>query len=153
MTNGITYSYIEYNSSRAKRGVSNFWYYDVRWVQLRATKSGPFAYSTIIKTLSIYIFENTKIAPIHILTSYFVGRFGPIKIVLPHNSLLKYMYHAMNCYVYVILGYRFCLFLRFFYLILELYRQCGILCFPFYSYTFRLKGQSNTKYALDRIIL
>ena len=133
--------------------MSNFWYYDVRWVQLRLTKSGPFAYSTRIKTLSIYIFENTKIAPIHILTSYFVGRFGTIQLVLPHNSLLKYMYQASTCYVYVCLRYRFCLFLRFFDLILELYRQCGILCFPFYSYTFRLKGQSNTKYALDRIIL
>ena len=31
-----------------------------------------------------------------------------------------------------LLGYQFCLFLRFWYLILELFRQCGIFCFSCY---------------------
>ena len=31
-----------------------------------------------------------------------------------------------------VLGYRFCLFLRYFHWILQLFRQCFIFCFPFY---------------------
>ena len=36
--------------------------------------------------------------------------------------------------------YRFCLFLRFWCFILELFRQCGIFCFSFYSYLGVTKG-------------
>jgi hypothetical protein len=36
--------------------------------------------------------------------------------------------------------YWFCLFLRFWYFILELFRQCGIFCFSFYSYLGVTKG-------------
>ena len=48
-------------------------------------------------------------------------------------SFLKCLYQArkVNGHVFVCQGYRFCLFLRFLYLILELYRQCGLFVFHF----------------------
>ena len=45
--------------------------------------------------------------------------------------VLEVMYLCVRGHVFVCWGYRFCLFLRFFYQTLELFRQCGIFCFSF----------------------
>ena len=50
--------------------------------------------------------------------------------------LLKCLYQArkVSAFVLVCFRYRFFLFLRFWYLIWEVYRQCGTFCFSFYDH-------------------
>ena len=59
-------------------------------------------------------------------------------------------------HVYVCLGYRFCLFLRFFYWMLKLFRQSDTLCFSFFlnrqmhfvllTYILGQRTHTNSKY-------
>ena len=51
--------------------------------------------------------------------------------------LFDWSARKVNGHVFVCYGYLICVFLRFWYLILELFRQCGIFCIPFcYRITF-----------------
>jgi len=62
------------------------------------------------------------------------GGLESIKLASHRHFVLKYLYQArrVSSHVFVCYEYRFCLFLRFWYCVLELFRQCGIFCFSFY---------------------
>lgn len=69
------------------------------------------------------------------LEAYFCfWKFGVLGMMLAEIYVL-FVHWMMLIHCICVLRYQFCLFLRFFYCILELFRQCGISCFHFIWYT------------------
>ena len=110
----------------------NFCDTKIKYIMYKVQDSSILYYNMLLAQLYIRVTFTNMWKNTYITASFqYKGKFEPIKLVYPCHYLLKCLYQTrkVSGHVYVLGISILFLFLRFFDLILELFRLCGILCF------------------------